>query len=154
MKKNLIVAMAVLSFGAVAAFAGTINIPHFVDDGNQTVAASGYFPTAGTATWITVTNTTDDDKVITVNFYKLNGDANGSSTGLLSGYRSAGFRPVFQDTFESALGQEIDPPTDPAGGGGWVQILFPGTASEIAGKAYSNSFATSSSYGWTLIPYD
>jgi hypothetical protein len=136
----------------MAAFAGTINIPHFNDGGGQTNAS--FFPGPGeSATWISITNTTNTDKTITVNFYTLEGVANGSSTGALLAHRSAGFRPVAQDTFESALGTALAPPTNPLDAG-WCQILFPGGASDIAGKANTNVGSTSSQFAWTLIPYD
>jgi len=148
MKKTLTITAVVLMFGAMAAIAGTINIPQFNDGGGNVDAA--FFPPSSSATWITVTNTTATDKVITINYYTLAGVANGTSTWMMGAYKAVSWRPVKQDPAEA----DAIPSPLTGTGAGWCQILFPGTASDVAGRVFVNAQASMTSYGFTLFAFD
>ncbi|MBX7256844.1 MAG: hypothetical protein K1Y02_10810 [Candidatus Hydrogenedentes bacterium] len=149
MKKTFTVVAVVLAFGAVAAFAGTISIPQFNDRGGQT-SPSTLFSADYQATWITVTNVTDTDKVITINYYLLNGTPDGTSTWLMGAKKAVSWRPVAVDTNEA----DAIPSPSTSIGPGWCQILYPGTAADVCGRVFQNSAATQTSFGFTLMPYD
>ena len=148
MKKSLTIAAVVLAFGAMAAIAGTINIPQFNDGGGDVNAS--FFPVGGgdNATFISITNGAAAAKVITVNYYSLAGATAGTSTFNMPAKAVISWRPYETDPAEAS---NVAASTAAVG---WAQILFPGSAGDISGRVFVTTRTAQTAFGFALIPYD
>ncbi len=133
MKKFAVLATVVL-LGAGTAFAGSVVAPWFLDN----AAAGAWPPSAGTATFITVTNTTSSPMTLTITYRDPNGaDATPSpNTFILNAYSPVSFRPTVLDTTtEGPAGQAVPDMTGALPKGSARISWLGGTAKDIQGRS-------------------
>lgn len=130
--RKFFVATAIVLTASVA-FAGSLYIPFFFDNGSLTAGRPNSVPFSGNATFITLANTTGSDIVLTVQYRDNAGTQHSVGTYLLGASGGlAAFRPVIDDS-----GNEIPGfPKMPGGKfAGSLQLTWPGGAdSDVVGR--------------------
>jgi hypothetical protein len=150
MKKVVMVAAAVL---VGVAFAGSLNVPFFLDNGG-----GGLPPATGTAGFIGVHNNTGADILANVQYISSTGVAlptvSGSNTFLIPANGSVSWRPVADDsTTEGPQGAAVpnmDPGALPKAGSAVISWPNPG-AQDVQGR-YVEFTSTGSSNAYLLPP--
>ena len=143
--KKFFVAAAILSLAGTA-FAGTVAIPFFLDDGATTYG--GFFiPTSGVASFIGLLNTTGSTLTLTATYSDFLGNAAGGGTYDLAGGASVAFRPSVNDP---AVENTAFP--DSSAIGGALIVTHGGGQYDVIGRLITNSGAGQSAYTAITAP--
>lgn len=134
MKKLMFLGAMTLVCAGVA-FAGSLNVPFFLDD----APSNGSFPpSAGTASFIAIHNNTSSGLVCAIRYTRANGDDKtpAANTFVLPANSTWSFRPVGDDSTTEGVGAAVpnmalqsgDPPA------GSATISWTGGANDVQGR--------------------
>lgn len=157
MRKYLVGVFAMALVGSFA-FAGTLVVPQFFD---QTAAEGGsedgsYPPSAGSAAYIGIANTTNSAILLTVTYTRANGADRtpAANTYLLGANQTIGFRPRADDGSEGVArafpNMVIQAGDSPAG---VATITYAGAGSQLSGR-YVQIDSSANIMAYALIPKD
>ena len=152
MRKVLVVAMAAIFVGSVA-FAGSLSVTFFNDNGNNAIAGSGGQPNGGTgaATFIRVHNKTGATIVCTIAYRDQTGAASGptgTTTFAVGPGQVLAFRPSADDPAEGVDGQAV-PNTNAGKTNGSALVTWTGADSDIDGVVTTIT-VNGNRYGYSL----
>lgn len=150
--KKLGVLGGVLLLGATVAFAGTIQVPFYLDNGDN-LSMSTVFPTTGVATFICLKNpSTDDDVILTVRYFDNDGTERTPTANtykILAGC-AVSWRPVADDPTED-VGRNV--PNKDGGNTNGTAVIEYDSALLMLGRVVALNGATGikDSYGYTIF---
>ena len=145
--KKFAILTAVVMLGATTAFAGTIVVPFFLDNGT---ADSVYgMPTSGAASWICVKNPSMSSSItITIDYYDNDGTPRGlGNTYSIPAGAAVSWRPIADDPQEG-VGSTV-PNKNGGSPGGTATITYPGTE-PMYGRMAVFTGTTDATYGFML----
>ena len=142
--RKALVAVAVVAMVASAAFAGVLVVPKYNDGGGS--VNSSFFPPTLNATYISVHNASTSAKTITVNYYAIDGTPQGTATASIPAHGIADWRPTLESN-SPTKGLS----TSSAGLGSATITYDSSDGKEMAGRAFVNAAATSSSVSFSLV---
>jgi len=134
--KNAVVALAILALAGVA-FGASLNVPFFLDNGDQGALP----PASGSSGFIGVVNTTTEDIPAQVFYTSGQGvdgtPGGGANTFLIPGSSTVSWRPVADDPVEGPAGQAVPNVEQPGTGtiiAGSARIVWTGDATDVQGR--------------------
>jgi hypothetical protein len=146
--KKLLVVVTIMALGAGTAFGSALSVPWFLDR----APSDGTFPPSSLeASWITVTNNTDEDIAATIQYVDSTDfsvfipDPN---SFVLPAYTSFSFRPVGDDAGTEG-GASIVPNMTSGGTSGSAMVSWMGEASDIQGRLVQTS-STGDTFAYLL----
>lgn len=139
--KKFFVAAAILSIG-VTAFAGTVAIPFFLDNGSTTYG-SNLTPSSGTASFIGLFNTTTSTISLTA-AYTSAGASSGGGSFDIGPLQAVGFRPSVSDGAVENIVTEF--PNSSATFGALV-VTHSGGATDVVGRVIEANSSGARAYG-------
>jgi hypothetical protein len=149
--KKVAIMFSILVLGAVAAYAGTISVPVYVDFGGD--SDGNLIPPNGTVTWIALTNNTASDQTYTVLYHELDGDdvsppTLAERTFSIKANASIGWRPVSSTDANEVAGQAVPNATSSASGS--ATILYT-DAIDPSGRVLGIN-AAGYGYAFAIVP--
>jgi hypothetical protein len=142
--------LSVLVLGAVVAFAGTISVPQYNDEGADTNL--DLRPPTFSATFIALKNNTAVTQTYTILYYTTAGDNNtpGVNTFTIGPNSSRGWRPA--NTTDPNQGPGITVPSALSTVAGSATILYTDTIDPSGRVLILGSVTSNSSYAYALYP--
>jgi hypothetical protein len=143
--KKVAIMFSILVLGAVAAYAGTISVPVYVDFGGD--SDGNLIPPNGSATWIGLKNNTAQAQEYTVLYHNLSGTSvtPAANTFSVGPNQSIGWRPVSSTDPNEVAGASVPNATSTATGSAtilYTDAIDPsGRVFGINASGYAYSFA-------------
>jgi hypothetical protein len=149
--KKAVIMFSILVLGAVAAYAGTISIPVYVDFGGD--SDGNLIPPNGSATWIALKNNTASAQEYTVLYHTLAGvDVSPVSaaarTFSVGANASIGWRPVSSTDPNEVAGASVPNATSSATGSATILYV---DATDPSGRVFGIN-ASGYAYSFAMFP--
>lgn len=147
--KKLVAFAAIAMLGTSAAFAGSLAVPFFLDDGNAPLNGSP-FPNTGSATFIALKNNTAQNITVSINYFNSQGVSATPTNNsfILKAGTVLSFRPVANDSTAEAT--VVPNMTSGTSGSATITWTTVNNANDIQGRLVE--YLTGRSHAYLLPP--